>query len=61
MNPKKRVVGKTGPELSSDEELMAQFSNVRNRKKKTKKKNKSSNVGAKQSNNHSLSLTPSSS
>jgi hypothetical protein len=30
---KKRVVGETGPELSSDEELRAQFSTVRNRKK----------------------------
>jgi hypothetical protein len=26
--PKKRVAGETGPELSSEEELMAQFSTV---------------------------------
>jgi hypothetical protein len=29
---KTRVVGETGPELSSEEELMAQFSTVRSRK-----------------------------
>jgi hypothetical protein len=29
---KKRVAGETGPELSSEEELMAQFSTVRSRK-----------------------------
>jgi hypothetical protein len=27
--PKKRVAGETGPELSSEEELMAQFSTMR--------------------------------
>jgi hypothetical protein len=32
VNPKKRVAGETGPELSSEEELMAQFSTVRSRK-----------------------------
>jgi hypothetical protein len=31
--PKTRVAGETGPELSSDEKLRAQFSTVRNRKK----------------------------
>jgi hypothetical protein len=30
--PRKRVAGETGPELSSEEELMAQFSTVRSRK-----------------------------
>jgi hypothetical protein len=34
LKPKKRVAGETGPELSSEEELMAQFSNVRSRKNK---------------------------
>jgi hypothetical protein len=29
---KKRVAGETGPELSSEEELIAQFSTVRSRK-----------------------------
>jgi hypothetical protein len=29
--PKKRVAGETGPELSSEEELTAQFSTVRSR------------------------------
>jgi hypothetical protein len=29
VNPKKRAAGETGPELSSEEELMAQFSTVR--------------------------------
>jgi hypothetical protein len=29
VKPKKRVAGETGPELSSEEKLMAQFSNVR--------------------------------
>jgi hypothetical protein len=33
MKPQKRVAGDTGPELSSDEELRAQFSTVRNDKK----------------------------
>jgi hypothetical protein len=32
VKPKKRVSGETGPELSSEEELMAQFSTVRSRK-----------------------------
>jgi hypothetical protein len=32
VKPKKRVAGETGPELSSEEELMAQFSTVRSRK-----------------------------
>jgi hypothetical protein len=32
VRPKKRVVGETGPELSSEEELMVQFSTVRSRK-----------------------------
>jgi hypothetical protein len=35
--PKKRVAGETGPELSSEEELMAQFSTVRSRKKQRKR------------------------
>jgi hypothetical protein len=30
--PKKRVAGEPGPELSSGEELMAQFNTVRSRK-----------------------------
>jgi hypothetical protein len=33
VKPKKRVAGKAGPELSSEEELMAQFSTVRRCKK----------------------------
>jgi hypothetical protein len=32
VKPKKRVAGETGPELSSEKELMAQFSTVRSRK-----------------------------
>jgi hypothetical protein len=32
VKPKKRVAGETGLELSSEEELMAQFSTVRSRK-----------------------------
>jgi hypothetical protein len=32
VKPKKRVAGETGPELSSKEELMAQFSTVRSRR-----------------------------
>jgi hypothetical protein len=36
VKPKKRVAGKAGPELSSEEGLMAQFSTVR-RPKKSKK------------------------
>jgi hypothetical protein len=32
VKPKKRVAGETRPELSSEEELMAQFSTVRSRK-----------------------------
>jgi hypothetical protein len=32
VKPKKTVAGETGPELSSEEELMAQFSTVRSRK-----------------------------
>jgi hypothetical protein len=32
VKPKKRVAGETGPELSSEEEPMAQFSTVRSRK-----------------------------
>jgi hypothetical protein len=32
VKPMKRVAGETGPEFSSEEELMAQFSNVRSRK-----------------------------
>jgi hypothetical protein len=35
VKPKKTVAGKTGPELPSEEELMAQFSTVRSRIKKT--------------------------
>jgi hypothetical protein len=38
IKPKRRVEGETGPELSSDEELRAQFSTVRHRKK-TKQRN----------------------
>jgi hypothetical protein len=34
VKPMKRVAGETGPELSSEEELMAQFITVRNRKDK---------------------------
>jgi hypothetical protein len=45
---KKRVAGQTGPELSSYEELRAQFSTVRNPNKKTKKL---SNDDVKQSSN----------
>jgi hypothetical protein len=33
VKPKKRVAGETWPELSSEEELMAQFSTVRSRRK----------------------------
>jgi hypothetical protein len=36
VKPKKRVAGETGSELSSEEELMAQFSTVRSRKKPKK-------------------------
>jgi hypothetical protein len=36
VKPKKRVAGKAGPELSSEEELMLQFSTVRSRKKPKK-------------------------
>jgi hypothetical protein len=32
VKPKKRVAVETGPELSSEEELMAQFNTVRSRK-----------------------------
>jgi hypothetical protein len=32
VKPKKRVAGETGPELSPEEELMAQFSTVRRHK-----------------------------
>jgi hypothetical protein len=32
VKPKRRAAGETGPELSSEEELMAQFSTVRSRK-----------------------------
>jgi hypothetical protein len=32
VKPKKRVAGETGPELSSDVELMAKFSTVSSRK-----------------------------
>jgi hypothetical protein len=32
VKPKKRVAGETGPELSSEEELMAQFSTMSSRK-----------------------------
>jgi hypothetical protein len=32
VKPKKRVAGETGPELSSEEELMTQFSTVKSRK-----------------------------
>jgi hypothetical protein len=32
VKPKKRVSGETGPALSSEEELMAQFSTTRSRK-----------------------------
>jgi hypothetical protein len=45
--PKKRVAGGTGHELSSEEELMAQFSTVRSRRKQKK----SLNDGVKQSSN----------
>jgi hypothetical protein len=34
VKPNKGVAGETGPELSSEEELMAQFSTVRSRKTK---------------------------
>jgi hypothetical protein len=34
VKPKKRVANKTGPELSSEEDLMAQFSIVRDVKSK---------------------------
>jgi hypothetical protein len=34
VKPKKRVAGKTGSELSSEEERMAEFSTVRSRKKR---------------------------
>jgi hypothetical protein len=44
---KRRVAGETGPELSSDEELRAQLSTVRN----SKNPKKSSNDGVKQSSN----------
>jgi hypothetical protein len=47
IKPKKRIVREKGHELSSDEELRAQFSTVRNRKKPRK----SSNSGVKQSSN----------
>jgi hypothetical protein len=33
IKPKKKVIGETGPELSSNEKLRAQFSTVTNRKK----------------------------
>jgi hypothetical protein len=33
VKPKKRVAVKTGPELSSEEQLMPQFNTVRGRKK----------------------------
>jgi hypothetical protein len=36
VKPKKKVAGKAGPELSSEKELMAQFSAVRGRKKPKK-------------------------
>jgi hypothetical protein len=55
IKPKKMVVGETGPELSSDEELSAQFSTVRNRKKPKK----SSNGGVKQSNNKNQNINKS--
>jgi hypothetical protein len=45
--PKKMVAGETGLELSSEEDLMAQFSTVRSRKKQKK----SLNDGVKQSSN----------
>jgi hypothetical protein len=48
IKPKKRFLGETGPELSSNEELRAQFSTVRNRKKTRK----STNDGVKQNNNN---------
>jgi hypothetical protein len=35
IKPKKRVAGETRPELSSEEDLVAQFSAVRSRKKKS--------------------------
>jgi hypothetical protein len=37
IKPKTKVSGETGPEFSSDEELRAQFSTTRNRKKETRK------------------------
>jgi hypothetical protein len=36
VKPKRRVAGKTGPELSSEDELRAKFSTVRSRKKRRK-------------------------
>jgi hypothetical protein len=35
MKPKKRVAGETGPELSSEEEQVAQFCTVRSRKNRS--------------------------
>jgi hypothetical protein len=36
VKPKKKVAGKTGPDLSSEDELMAKFSTVRSRNKPRK-------------------------
>jgi hypothetical protein len=47
IKPKKGDAGETGPELSSDEELRAQFSTVRN----LKKAKKSTDDNVKQSSN----------
>jgi hypothetical protein len=55
IKPKKKVAGETGPELSSDEELMAQFRTVRNRKKT----NKSTNYGVKHSSNNNQNINKS--
>jgi hypothetical protein len=55
IKPKKRIAGETGPELSSYEELRAQFSTVRN----SKKPKKSSNDGVKQSSNKNHNLNKS--
>jgi hypothetical protein len=55
IKPKKMVAGETGPELSSDEELRAQFSTVRNRKRPKK----SSNDDVKKSSNKNQNINKS--
>jgi hypothetical protein len=55
IKPKKRVVGETGPELSSDEELRAQFITVRNHRKPKK----STNDRIKQSSNKNQNINKS--